>query len=655
MFLVKEITLSTLLLTFFPYSLYTQVELGYSGPYQVGEYKGRAEFGYKLVDGDTLFDGAFMLESTNLQDLLSNQDHYFFCKGTFKDDLAVGSWWFKFGELSIDSTASHEVNDYHYKVKTKGIHHEASGDIFEGTPHGKWVHTVASVKGSQVEGTLFKSTIDFDRGIPQKSFSIQGDQMTLVGRFLRDGLAHDVWELYSTEVPGAIESWYFVEGRLDKIVTRNDVSTDTLRVYSAAIEDPKILDLNERYLGIIRLNQRLTPGPSSETKVEMNDLLAENSKYYQKIDDILSGLGESRFMPEFKVKVNHKPLESSELNSLNSIKTHYQSSERITKELLKSTQLNILTLSDNETLFLISVVNEISKNHLPVLKEVTEAYDGQVLPFVSRENILLELWPEGKPSTEIIVTYEETGTDIKRSYKGPGADSYSLEKDGIEGTLELAKYTYGCLASIQSRLNEKLSNEQRQVQLMMLEEDMIAEITALNSLVDSLRGKTTGEPLSALNSVKKAAKRELGEYSAMKDLVEKPGRARFLTSCFVQMQELSKAIATLDTRISEIKVVYTDDVWNPFTSTVMSEEVKKRITTAYREILLPYLFSELNQSLSCNNASYLMALLEKIHQRMLGLRTEDTSRLERKLKRERDPLVIMRLLDIQTGNKTIGL
>lgn len=654
MFLTKEIILPSLWWMIIPYSLYAQAELGYSGPYKVGEFEGKAEFSYKLVDGDTVLNGAFEMENANLGDLLSKQDHYFFFGGAFVDDVPTGPWRFKFGAFSLDSTARPEVRDYHYRVKTKGIHHEASGDIFEGTPQGKWQQTVSRVTGSQVQEALFKSTIDFEKGIPQKSFNLQNDRLSLMGRFLRDGLAHDVWELYSTEALGAIERWYFKEGQLEKIILQNDASTDTLQVYTGTIENPKILDLDDRYLGIIQLNQRLASGMDSEIEVEMNDLLAENSKYYQKIGKVLSGLEDSRFMPKFKVKSSYDPLKDNELNDLSSIKTHYMKSERISKELLKSSQLNILTLSDNETSFLVSVAKEISQNHLAVLKEVTTSYEKDILPFVPRENLLSKLWPAGTPFTGVTVTYEREDSLVTRSYLGPDAESYAIERDGIAGTLELAKYTYGCLASIQRRLNEKLSKEQRQVQLMMLEEDLIAEMEDLNDLVDSLEEETLGETKNALNSVKKTAKQELGAYSALQDMLEKPGRARLLTGCFGQMQELSKTVATQDARTNEIKVAYTDEVWNPFTATVMSEEVKRRIVEAYREVLLPYLFQELDNTLSCNTTGHLLTLLEKVHQRMLELRTEDTSKLERKLKKERDPLVIMRLLNIQTDDKTVG-
>ena len=653
MLLYKEITLFLWLLLVFNHSLYGQMELTYKGPYKVGRYEGKAEFGYKLINGDTIFDGSFQMQHADLEDLLSRRDNYFYFEGSFQNDVPDGFWRFQFGDFTVDDTELLQVLDYHYKVKTSGIYHETSGNILEGTPHGTWTQVTRQIVESQVEEMLFESSIDFNRGVPQKSFRIKNARRTLMGRFLRDGLAHDVWELYSGEATEVVESWHFTDGILEKISMRKDDAPVTLNVYSASIDNPQIINLDEKYLDIIKLNQRLTGHGPVELTGDMYSLLIENAKHYRKINNILINLDNSRFKPEFKVKVQHIPLNESELYQLDSIKAYYTKSKRISEELLKSTQLNILKMSDSEAFFLLSVVEVLSQKHLALLEEVTGFYNRNILAYVPRERLLSKLWPHEPLSTTIEVTNELVDSVLTRSYEGPNAADYRFEKDGIAGIYELAGYVAGSLASIHTQLNEKLTNEQRQAQLMMLEEALIAEVTALNNLVDSLRETTTGEPRGALISLKRAATQELSEYSAMKDQTGKPDQARILTTCFDQMQELSLKISRLQAKMDEIEVAYTDQVWNPFTATVMSEQVKRHITDAYREILIPYLLNELNNALTCSNTPRLLLLLEYTHKRMLELREEDTGKLERKLKRESDPLAIMQLFNIQTDNKVV--
>ena len=656
MLLTKEFIISLLLLLLLSDSLHAQANLNFNGSFTVGKYKGSAEFGYQILSNrDTVFNGPFLMQHSNLPDLLSKKDSYFSFQGTFRNNIPEGSWRFSFGEFLVDTTEGVEVSKYQYTVKTKGIHDEASGIILAGRPHGKWTQIIQRIKASQVDETLFRSEIDFNRGIPQKGFRIQNERRTLMGRFLRDGLAHDVWELYSTDVPGATESWHFTEGVLNKITIYLDDSTISVPMNTAVMENPHILNLNDRYLEIIRLNQRLTSDHSVEIKDEMTELLAENGNHYLKIDNILSKLGESSFMPEFKVKLDHKPLDVNNINLLDSIKILHDKSDRISKELLKNTQLNILKLSDDKTLFLMSVISEITKKHLWLLQEVTEFYDLGILPFVPLENILTKLWPQGVPSTNVSVTYEEVDDTVERIYTGPNAESYRFDKDGIAGVYELSQYVSGCLESIQYKLRHRLTLEQRQKELMALEETLIAEVATLNLLVDSLLGSNPDMPNSAINDVKTTARRELSLYSALEGITEKPYQARLLTGCFKQLQDLSLTLAMLPDHNQEIKQTYTDQVWNPFTATLMNEEVKKRLTEAYNEVLIPYLLAELKNNLSCENVTHLKLLMESTHQRMLLLRNEDTKKLERRLRGERDPLAIMKLFGIQTEIKVDGL
>lgn len=632
--------------------LYGQSSSRYSGPFRLGQYVGEAEFDYRVEDSDTIFQGPFLLKQSDLGKLVSTKDNYFTFDGAFQSNVPQGPWHFQFGEFGIDTTDAPEVRDYRYEVKTIGTHHEALGNMLAGRPHGKWIQTIQRIKASQVEEILFKSTIDFNRGIPQKGFKIQNERMTLVGRFLRDGLAHDVWELYSVEAPGAIERWYFTEGRLEKIQISDSDSTFVLQV-NASIENPQVLNLDDRYLKIIKLNLRLATDNYIDIKGEMNSLLAENANHYRKIDMIFSELGGYQFMPEFKVKVDHNPLNKSELEQLNSVKTAYERNEKISQGLLNNTQINILKLSDNEALFLLSVINELSEKHLTLLKEVTEFYDQNILLFVPRKKLLSKLWLKERPSTEIIVSYETADSLLTRSYRGPDADRYTFESDGIQGIYELSNYLSGCIRSIQERISEKLTEEQRQQELIVLEEKLITEVTALNHLIDSLGAQMPGQEQSILKNVKETAKKELSAYSALEDASQKPDQAQSLISCFSLMQELSQEIVKLPAQRSEIRETYMDEVWNPFTATLMNEEVKRRILMSYEEVLYPYLVDQLNSRLSCDNTNDLKILLENTNQRMLELRDEDTDKLERKLRRERDPLTIIQLFGIERENERV--
>ncbi|MEL7160908.1 MAG: hypothetical protein AAFN92_09120, partial [Bacteroidota bacterium] len=88
-----------------------------------------------------------------------------------------------------------------------------------------------------------------------------------------------------------------------------------------------------------------------------------------------------------------------------------------------------------------------------------------------------------------------------------------------------------------------------------------------------------------------------------------------------------------------------DEVWNNFTATVMEEELKKRLTEAYRDKLLPYFREQVTTSLDCANAGTLATRIAATNQRMLALREEDTDELEDRLRQTDDPRAILALLN----------
>ena len=113
------------------------------------------------------------------------------------------------------------------------------------------------------------------------------------------------------------------------------------------------------------------------------------------------------------------------------------------------------------------------------------------------------------------------------------------------------------------------------------------------------------------------------------------------------MFELTTTVSLTTKRQKEIKALYIDAVWNPFTSTVMNEDVKPRIITAYKNVLIPYLLDEVEHNLSCKKVSQLSKLYNGVYDRMLELREEETNKLERKLRKEKDPIVVLDLFTIK--------
>lgn len=641
--LVRRIAI--LVFTSFSMIAHCQV-ISYMDSLNVGKYKGMADFQYKVVENDTILDGPFQLQRSNLGALLSKSDYSFLFKGVFKENYPNGYWKFQFGEFQSDSIT--QVLDYQYILNITGTQEEAEGILDNGKPDGIWTITKNRIKDSELDEVLFKSTIDFENGVPQKSFRIENEGTILVGRFLRNGLAHDEWTLYSEDDIDVVERWYFKDGRLEKIELNADGENKEINLYQSRILDGRIITLDDNYLKILSVIQQ-SVDTFDLSQSPINKSLAANAGYYGKIDGILSELGESAFYPEFKVKVPYHPIDSLESAQMDSVKTLYQKSKLISESLLNDTQLTILKMADEDAHFLHSVVVAISENFVHPLGDVLSYHESNILQYVPINELIEHAWPNGKPSTEFVVIGQKNENKI---FKGPQASDFDFTQNNIASIYKMAHYATLSLDSIQQVLNDKLTKDKRQQEFIALEERIIAQVNQLNNDLDSLSDKLPLKYMKSFEKIKSTADQNLTRYSKMEETKAKTKFGRHLVRCFESMDILTKALAQQPDRMQVIKEKYQDAIWNPFMANIMNEEVKKRITSAYQRVLIPHLLDRVETELDCDNVDELVGLLNNTHQRMLEMRDEDTSRLERKLKREQDPLVIIQLFNLESIGKT---
>ncbi len=610
----------------------------YNGPYKVGDYQGKAAFNYFLKNNDTILDGSFLMQRSSLEALLEEEDYSFLFKGNFSNNYPNGPWVLQFGEFKSDKQS--EVIDYAYRVAISGIQEEAKGSISQGKPDGKWSYEINKIVDSEVEEIVFKSTIDFDKGVPQSSFSIENSTRTLVGRFLRNGLAHDEWALYDSEELGASESWIFDDGVLRSIQLQMNGTPRNIPVFSTLTAATKTVNLDKRYLEALQL-QKSIGDTTNIFRERMTNLLEENAAYYKKIDTVLSNLGEAEFLPEFKVKLPFYPLNEEEAQQLDSISSLYRSAAAISTSFLDNSQLNILKLSDKQALYLYSVVAAINEAYLVPLEQMNTYREHGILEFVPRAHLISTSWTEGPPSTTIQL---KDSSLQKTSFELPGFPGFDMNTNTLSAVLEWSGYAKNSLEYVQDILNEKLTKDKREQELIAIENLLITQKETLNTTIDSLGNLQNNAGKKALNSIQEISNAGLSTYASEKNVKLKLSSAKALSSCMRQLQTLALAVGSLPEQSKKIESEYQDRIWNPFMANLMNEEVKKRLTAAYRKVLLPYFLDEIQTNLSCDNANELGNLLQETYQQMLLLRNEETSKLERKLKRTTEPNVVLDLL-----------
>ena len=625
----------------------------YKGSYTLNQYKGIAQYSYFIEDNDTLKDGVFSFLASDLNELIQRTDRSLSVSGNFNHSIPNGQWKFEISELTAHQLQGNRINNNHYQVKVDGRAHIAFGKLENGLLQGKWVHLEKYVHGSEFEELKFKSSIEYSNGVPFKNFKMENDSSILMGFLLRNGLANDSWEMFSKTHPEKYERWYFKNGVLDRI-QHNSVGDNLLiNVFNEGIKNPVSINLDQHYLDIVKLHLQLINKTKAELKTEVLDLLYQNSENYKKVDTILSAISAYHISSNFKVLVPNYALNKTELELLDSIKTRYKYTKNLLSSHLNSSQLNLLKLADDEVACHLKALEILSKKPLTLIGAVVNAHENNVLSHVERENLLPQLAHFYDCNTKTIEVASAKSKSVKQ-YSLPNNEEYDFKSDGLLGLYNFAKFTESLAVDIDKKLNLKQDLNNKEQELIELEESLFEAVSGLNQYTDSLKGKSPKEVAQALKRINEFANQELSKYSALKEDKSKVKKATSLQQCIDRLLKLSLTVYKVTAQQEEIEQLYTDSVWNPFISVVMREEVKLRLKSAYKNVLIPFLLDEVNNHLECDKVNIINALYVGVYNRMLELREEETYRLERKLRREKDPLKVLDLLSIKIKSNYVN-
>ncbi|WP_375324482.1 hypothetical protein [Flagellimonas sp. GZD32] len=621
---------------------YGQERKIYEGPFKVGPYLGKASYQYTLVDLDTVLDGDFQLQKSNLETLMENEDASFLFKGAFDMGVANGPWEFQFGEYKTNSQS--EVVDYEYRVLVSGVQEIGTGVLFEGKPDGNWIYTINQIKDSEIEKIDFKSSFSFEEGVPQQNFQIENDSSVLVGRLLRDGLAHDEWSFYGTETVDDIEDWFFEDGWLRSVQIKSDRISKEISIFNLTqTEQFRVIPLNESYLVLLKA---LLNDVESESHIAQ--LLKQNHGYFQKMSEVVNALGSSKFEVNMQVKVPYYPLDSVQNGILEQIVADYKVSQQLSETILKNSHLNIVKRTDPEAYYYYNVAQKIQQEFVAPLGELANYAEHHIVQYQQIPNVISRLWPNGKPDKGIRVMANENGDE--RTFSLPSANEFEYEGDDLLSVAALGTYAKMSLEFIKGSLASRLTNEEQLQMLNGVEEGLIELNDELVQEIDSTTGLTENYR-KALTKIQKVADSALTTYADIENPTEKLAYGQSLQTCLSELKILAITIKGIPAQQKVIKDEYTTAVWNPFMANVMDEEVKKHIVGAYENQLIPFFLTSVTDSLSCENAAELNGQIVEVHQTILALRNKDTRKLERKLRREKRPEEILRLLNQELTRK----
>ena len=601
-------------------------------------YRGTLKYEYYLSGSDTIFDGEFYFTS-NIENKELNNSRSLDVEGRFSKNLPTGSWEFKIGNFT--QTDKKNLVDYQYVIQATGVEKVVLFEVQGGEPSGDWLFRMDTVVDSEVVKSIFKSEFSYVGGVPQKSFRIESDTEFMIGGLLRNAVAHDVWSLFTEEGINEVENWKFDQGRLESILVSREDSTLQLEIGFGNHEKIEVVSLDQHYLDIIELRIQLQ-FPDFYFDGGMSKLLEVDSDNYEEILDFFEDLNRPLKVQGFKVDVPVYPISKKERDDYEQIFSNTSLAGKLIDSLLGDAQLNLLRLSDSEFADYFSISNLVNDKFLVKLIGLQKLDREDLLKHLSREETTELLWPNGIPY-EVRQFQNTVPSDVTLL---SSSASYDFKEKNLQSLVDLSRYVLGISGRLDSIVNQKLSNNKREQAFLNQEKLLIDEAERKKNYVDSLSDRTANDVAKVFRSLNVFIEAGLEKYAKMSENSDKLAYSQELINCFDDIRKLADAIYLIPKQREEVNGLYQDQVWNPFTATVMDEAIKKRITKAYNSRLLPYFFNQVETNLTCSEIQEWTEFLTKLHDRMIALRNEDTKRLERKLKRTRDPEDILSLFDL---------
>lgn len=623
-----------------------QTQPRFTGSIRLGKLHVNAQYAYDLVKDDTLLNGKLSLNHFTADSIIAGLKHYLSVEGVCSQGVPDDQWQFKFGKFVVDRHP--QFINQHLQHKVSGIYHTATIRWQAGKAQGEWTHHVQKLVESTPQKTLLESKLNFKEGIPVGILSIKDNEHTLLGRFLKNGFAHDVWELNFWEVPEKVEQWQFRNGQLEQILIGNNQQIKTLEVYKGKIQRSKVIHLDHRYLQILGLQNLYDSSAYAKMGGQIPTLIKMHALYNESVANIFRNFKPlaQTSMPLLRVKVAHYPLNSGEKKAVVKLKSNYQKIVATSQALLNHTKLNLLKYANEEVLFLLSTIRTITQKRLSAIAKVV-TYDRKgMLDFWPRNDMQQQLGLDRKFLPGIKVVYPGSNGSKTRIFTGPHPELIQSNQSGFAYLASFSSYLLSCIDAIAENLNKELRDKKIQQELSELEATLLVRVNELDQLIDTIEQQLPARYQSTIQKLRQISNTKLRSYSSNKDLASKPTQVRALILCLQNLKALVTSLAQLPDRWAKIQKLYTEQVWNPFTSTIMDDQIKKRVTQAYQELLIPSILKSIETDLECANTQAHQKTLDMLYQKMQELRKQNTKRLERKLKRENNPEVVLELFGI---------
>lgn len=633
----------------------------YRGKYVLTDIlSGDAQFGYYVQKGDTVFNGPFRFQS----ELSENDDGQLEgveFSGNYEDGKKSGNWIFRHKSVVPGDAAIFEGLQMVQKISGKEV--IVSGDFVEGTFHGTWQITHRLIENSAAADTLFFTSAQFSNGTITGSIQGYSNFSEFTGNFDDSGRLHGSWKIahllkdnvelleFRNYEHGVFNAHYFEllgeqfqvsYSGLDQSMEANETWVDVpLREESLNHLIYIIKDLDETEN--ISIPDELEIDHVKVLISETNELLSHALSAFNIHDEanIWQHPDNSEVANTGMLRMREFKLNAEQSKKLKEAQNKIRDTERIISNFFEDPQIDIGKHSYRELNYFSGVFEVYFKN-LRKLSNTIEIIADPSFKYVD----LTAAFDVLKPKLEFpdSVAFQFKDQDISESYTIPEVTN---DQKPIPFLHAHVSQIHREVIAVEEKVGKIVAKYKKQSQLTENEEKLVQK---RDSIVDLFRGDLAPQRYNEYHEqlseiVTERVNRWFEEYAELA-LESKLVRLDELLECFDEFLKLYQQVVRIPLRISDINDIYTRTVWNPYTYTDMDERVKERLYRAYENIILPTIWDDLLLSIECGKIADKGKNYERIYQKMLSLREQDTKEIEREIRRSNSFGEISKILSL---------
>lgn len=619
--------------------------------YRFNSYlNGRAEYEVKIVKTDTLKDGAFLLSASDSDG--EGKFSEFSLQGNYINNLKAGKWIFT--ETELTSTTERFIKSFEIVSKATGATAQITANFETNKVNGNWNIEKRIIRESEVLPSYINADFNFKENRLNDRFNIKFNNWNISGQVDNNGFVDGTWQfkLIDASAQSYIEFYNFASGELRNhyvLFDNHKIDFDYSGLNMNDSQNSKSLvetDFNETFFEVLKLykyqesNKQISLNNQEENHQSSLFILQE---VFEMVNNYHNKLNETNTTSKLSfgaVKLQRYTFNNIQKELLSICNNLNNKIKAKIKTLQSNSQIEIERFNNktlDEYFNLITIYNNQTKNY----NEIIDIINNEAFAYVDKAKPLSAIFQEVNFNKSF---YLNLGVE-KELYDKNLPDNLNLESFSLVKIKNHLTDALENLYNIEKEVDLILEQNKKQTNLYKIEREIIENKAQIDSLYNVTNNKTHTYISQVSSYVTSFATKEFENYAASEASV-KDEVASGINSCFINLIQLHEELGYQPTKDERLEEAFSRVILNPYTMTDMTERLKPRIYNAYYQHILPYLLENITQNLDCISLKAKVESFDKVFQKMLELRDEDTKEIERLLRRQDDVSQILNILDL---------